>query len=116
MVGGGSIAACVAACTAASWDMNNTRGRLRRYTHIGGIATDHGATVRAARSTPSPSRSRKWRAALTWRRHWRAAKRRQAISEPPIAAPQSASLEDASTADTSVGSGSRRRRAKVGLR
>ena len=43
-----------------------TRGRLRRSTHIGGIATDHGATARAARSTPTPSRSRRWRAALTW--------------------------------------------------
>ena len=29
-----------------------TRWRLRRSTHIGGIATDHGATARAARSTP----------------------------------------------------------------
>ena len=28
------------------------RWRLRRSTHIGGIATDHGATARAARSTP----------------------------------------------------------------
>ena len=28
-----------------------TRWRLRRSTHIGGIATDHDATARAARST-----------------------------------------------------------------
>ena len=81
------------------------RGRLRRSTHIGGIATDHGATARAARSTPSPSWSLKWREAPTGRRHRRSAKRRQAISEPPAAALQSASPEDISTAVASPAEG-----------
>ena len=42
-----------------------TRWRLRRSTHIGGIATDHGVTARAARSTlrapDSPSGRRRQR-------------------------------------------------------
>ena len=38
-----------------NWEL--ARWRLRRSTHIGGIATDHGAMARSARSTPAPSRT-----------------------------------------------------------
>ena len=52
----------------------STRWRLRRFTHIGGIVTDHGATARATRSTPRAPRILDWGEAPTQRRQRRAAK------------------------------------------
>ena len=58
-----------------------TRWRLRRSTRIGGIATDHGATARAARSTPRAP-DPEWMDAPTQRRQREQRMRRQVASEP----------------------------------
>ena len=50
--------------------------------HIGGMATDHDATARAARSSQRALRTLEWMEAPTQRRQRSAAKRRLALSEP----------------------------------
>ena len=50
--------------------------------HIGGLATDHDATARAARSSHCALRTLEWMEAPTQRRQRGAAKRRLALSKP----------------------------------
>ena len=91
-----------------------TRWRLRRSTHIGGIATDHDATARAARSTHRAPRILEWMEAPTQWRQWRAAKvTTSRLGATSIAVSRTVSLEDGSPANASARSGTQRPRPRL---
>ena len=101
---------CFSAAAAWCWPVvpgGGSRGRLRRSTHIGGIATDHGEG--GALDFPRPS-ILDWREAPTQRRQRRAEKRVPADSEPSrleAAGLRTAALEDGGLSTPALAAGTR---------